>query len=370
MQKKVCFFIGTISLGGIGKLSVYLMEEFVKQGIEVDLFLMKGGGEYQSQVPKEVNIFVESGSSIRRIFKFIQYLYRERPTISISSRQRQDIVNIFGCWLTFGRTKPVVSIHTNVSAENKHQTNTNNTRFHVTFLSRILYRIPKKLIAVSSGVGDDFSLRTGIPRENIKVIYNPVYKPYNKSVESEIDTHPKIQQLVNEGRKFVISVGRLTAAKDFDNLINAYNIVRKNREEALVILGDGPLKEELNAKIIHLGLENDVFLLGFVSNPQYYIRKSSLFVMSSRWEGFGIVIVEALATGTPVVATDCPSGPSEILENGKYGKLVPVADPEALASEIVKNLEMPCHSSDNLIKRAEDFSTHKIANEYLAYIFN
>ncbi|WP_268225533.1 glycosyltransferase [Sinomicrobium oceani] len=368
MQNKVCFFIGSMALGGIGKLTLHLMEEFVKKGILVDLFLMKDGGEYMEQIPKEVRIFIEEGSYFKRIYKFVVYLNREKPMVSISARQRQDLVNIFGCMMSFNKTQPVISIHTNVSVENKQKANSRNNNVYVVILSKWLYKIPKKFIAVSKGVADDFTKRTGIKRANIKVIYNPVYKPYTEVPKLQ-QTLPIYEQLISEkNKRYIIGVGRLTQQKDFFTLIKAFKIVRQKVDVVLIILGEGPLRKDLEKLIVKLNLEKYIFLLGFVNNPQYYIKRADLFVLSSKWEGFGNVIVESLGVGTPVVSTDCPSGPREILEDGKYGRLVSVENPSEMAAAIIDTLSKS-KDSDLLVNRAKDFSSEKIAEEYLQYIF-
>lgn len=365
MKYRICLYIGGMSQGGIGKLMLNLMEEFLRKEIAVDLFLMRGDGEYIEQVPKEVRIFIENGSYFKRIAKFIGYLKREKPTVSISARQRQDIGNILGCVLSQSGTKPIVSVHTNVTVENQQQKG-RNSNFIVKTCSRWLYKRVHKFIAVSNGVADDFSRRTGVDRSAIKVIYNPVYKPYREDPASPFN--PQHREFLTTGQKYVIGVGRLTKQKDFKTLIQAFSRIEKESNLALVILGDGPMRHELEDEVSKLKLNGKVFLFGFVSDPLYYIKRAEIFVLSSRWEGFGNVIVEALGTGTPVVSTNCPSGPEEILMGGKYGRLVPVGAPGEMAQAIRETLNNP-PSPQDLISRAETFEVERITSEYLHYIF-
>lgn len=369
MKKKVCLYIGTLSLGGIGKLMLHLMEDFKRRGIEVDVFLMKGGGEYMSQIPKDISVIVEEGSYIRRVYKYLVYLFKEKPDFSVSARQRQDIINIFCCLITFFRTKPVVTIHTNVTIENKEQKCKSKDNVFVKSISKFLYRFCEKFVAVSAGVAKDFSMRTNISEDNIKVIYNPVYKEYIEAPLESLGIHPMFETLNENNQDYIIGVGRLTQQKDFGNLINAFSIIRKKRNLKLIILGDGPLKITLKEHVKSLELENEVLFFGFVPNPQFYIKRSKCFILSSKWEGFGNAIVEALGVGIPVVSTDCPSGPGEILLNGKIGLLVPVSNPQKLAQAIEETLNDPI-PSEVLIERAKDFEVSKIADEYFHYIFN
>jgi glycosyltransferase involved in cell wall biosynthesis len=160
-------------------------------------------------------------------------------------------------------------------------------------------------------------------------------------------------------------VGRLTAAKDFPTLVRAFAVVRAQRPARLVIVGDGEERGALLDLAKTLGIEKDMRLTGFDTNPYRYMSRSAVFVLSSQWEGFGNVLVEAMALGTPVVSTNCESGPAEILEDGRWGKLVPVKDHRALATAILHTLAQP---GPDARKRAEDFSVDRIVEEYLALL--
>ncbi|MDQ4141636.1 MAG: glycosyltransferase [Bacteroidota bacterium] len=365
--KKICFFPGTLSFGGIGKVFVNLIQEYASRGVDVHVYLTKKEGEFLSQLPSNVRVFEGNGRALTSILSFIKYLRREKPEAVLSAREFLNIINIFCCLFTFNKTKPVVSLHTNQTAENASDPNNYilEKNFYFLTLAKALYKIPTKIVAVSLGVADDFSFRMGVDRKKIKVIYNPVYSP-NKVGETP-NTLP--HNFFSDNRKFIIGVGRLTPQKDWPNLIKAFSIVRQKMDVSLVILGEGQLREELEDLIQKLGLQDYVLLPGFVSNPSYYVKKASAFVISSKYEGFGNVIVEALGVGTPVVSTDCPSGPSEILEDGKYGKLVPTENPVALAQGIVETLTST-QNPEVLINRAKDFSVSRIADEYSAYIMN
>jgi glycosyltransferase involved in cell wall biosynthesis len=273
-----------------------------------------------------------------------------------------DLANIFCCLFSFGQTKPIITIHTNLTTEYTQGKKKNSIYPN---LSKLLYKIPSKFIAVSKGVANDFAYRTNVQREKIQVIYNPVYKPYNSGTQAYSLQVFKDLQIKNE--KFIISVGRIVEQKDLFTLIKAFSIVREKIDIPLVILGEGPQKKELQNYIEALSLTEHVFLLGFVENPQYYMKEASVFVLSSKWEGLPTVLIEVLGVGTSIVSTNCPSGPAEILENGKYGRLVPVEDPGKMAEAIIETLKDPTEP-EVLIDRARDFSVSKIANEYLQYI--
>lgn len=166
-----------------------------------------------------------------------------------------------------------------------------------------------------------------------------------------------------------MGVGRLVKQKDFSTLVRAFALVQQRCPVRLMILGDvdkrePSIKPQLEALVRELGLENEVALPGFVENPYNYMAKADVFVLSSIYEGFGNVVAEALATGTSVVSTNCESGPAEILENGKYGRLVPVGDAEALANGILATLSNPT-DSEILQQRSQAFSVDRVVDQYL-----
>jgi glycosyltransferase involved in cell wall biosynthesis len=184
---------------------------------------------------------------------------------------------------------------------------------------------------VSGGAADDLATTSGIPRDQIEVIYNPVITPGLLEQAGRAVDHPWFA----EGQQpVVLGVGRLTPQKDFPNLIRAFAEVRRRRAARLVILGEGPDRPALAALIAELGLEADADLAGFRENAAAYMARAAVFVLSSAWEGLPTVLIEALATGTPVISTDCKSGPREILQEGRLGALVPVRNPAALANAI------------------------------------
>ncbi|MCX2739941.1 glycosyltransferase [Pontibacter anaerobius] len=369
MTNRICFFPGTLSLGGIGKLFVNLIEEYASRGIGVDVFLTKKEGEFLEQLPASVRVFEGGGRALNSMLLFIKYLNKEKPDAVISAREYLNIVNILCCALSFSKARAVVSLHTNQTAENaaghaRFKNNYHSSRLMV--FAKLLYRLSPKIVAVSRGVADDFSQRMSVERKKIEVIYNPVYKPYSGEC-SAVDND--FNAFIKTGRKYIVGVGRLTEQKDFATLIRALSMVRKEKDIALVILGEGALRQQLEELVEELGLADHVLMPGFVKDPLCYVSRASALVVSSEFEGFGNVIVESLGVGTPVISTNCPSGPSEILEDGKYGALVPVKKPEAMAKAILGTINFPPEPSI-LIDRAKEFAVPHIADQYLSYIYS
>jgi glycosyltransferase involved in cell wall biosynthesis len=192
-----------------------------------------------------------------------------------------------------------------------------------------------EIVAVSEGVADDFAAVTGLERSRIKTIYNPVISTTLVEKAKEPVDHP---WFAPGQPPVILAIGRLTKQKNFPTLIRAFDSLRKKRPVHLMILGEGEERMALEGLIQQLGLDDSVSLPGFLDNPYAYLSRAGVFVLSSEWEGLPTVLIEALAVGVPVVSTDCKSGPREILDDGKYGQLVPVGDSATLAEAIGKAL--------------------------------
>jgi len=228
-------------------------------------------------------------------------------------------------------------------------------------LIRGVYPWADAIVAVSNGVADDLSSTAGIARKRITTIYNPVVTPGLQEKARATLNHP---WFAPGSPPVVLGVGRLAAEKDFPTLLKAFARVRAVRKARLMILGEGRERATLEALAHELGVATDVELPGFVDNPFAYMARAAVFVLSAVWEGFGNVVVEAMACGCPVVSTDCPSGPAEIMDGGAYGSLVPVGDDAALAKAILSVLETP-PDLERLRARAALFSVDRAADQYL-----
>jgi glycosyltransferase involved in cell wall biosynthesis len=192
------------------------------------------------------------------------------------------------------------------------------------------------VVAVSQGAADDIARSSGVPRERVRVIYNPVITP---TLLQQIGQTPDHPWFAPGQPPVILGVGRLTAAKDFPTLIRAFAEVRRHRNVHLMIVGEGEERGRLEALVRELGLDEVVSLPGYKENAGAYMAKSALFVLSSAWEGLPTVLIEALAAGARVVSTDCPSGPREILQQGRLGTLVPVGDVARLAEAMISSLD-------------------------------
>jgi glycosyltransferase involved in cell wall biosynthesis len=191
---------------------------------------------------------------------------------------------------------------------------------------------------VSGGAADDLARTSGLSRDRVQVVYNPVITPAMLALAREAPDHP---WYAHGQPPVILGVGRLTRQKDFATLVRAFALARQQRPARLIILGEGEDRAALEALIRELGVADDVALPGFRDNAMAYMAGSALFVLSSAWEGLPTVLIEALAAGARVVSTDCPSGPREILQGGRLGALVPVGDAAALAAAMGEALARP-----------------------------
>lgn len=217
------------------------------------------------------------------------------------------------------------------------------------------------LVCVSAGVAADLTRLVPLPAERVQVIHNPI-------AVTESNAPPAHPWLADDGPPVILGAGRLTRQKAFATLIRAVALLRTEPAPRLLIIGEGSEREALLKLAAGLGVAERVALPGFVAEARAQMARARLFVLSSDWEGFGNVLVEAMSVGTPVVATDCPSGPREILRDGALGALVPPGDPSALAAAIEGQLLAPTVSAEALRRRAGDFAPGRVAERYRALL--
>jgi glycosyltransferase involved in cell wall biosynthesis len=360
-KKRICIFPDRIDDGGIDRYALNLAEVLLQHGAEVDLFVTSGTGKLLPQRPKDSRLFVGGGSTKKSIVPFYNYLRQEKPDLLISANLYIDIVSIVVKALAKVPTKHAVTLHTAFSREDYR--GKENLKKIYTQVCIWLYPRADYIVAVSNAVAQDsqdyFKLK-----KPIKVIYNPVVTPalYNKS--SAEANHPFFK---GKEAPVLLAIGRLSAQKDFTTLLKAFAEIRKTQKVKLLILGEGEERGSLESLAKELNLGDDLSVPGFVDNPYSYIKQADVLVSSSAWEGLPTVLIEALALGTPVVATDCPGGSSEILQGGLYGRLAPMQNPTALAKAILETLASPPDKT-KLKERGQIFSMEASALEYLALV--
>jgi glycosyltransferase involved in cell wall biosynthesis len=299
-----------------------------------------------------------------------RYLARERPDALLTATPRLNLLAVWARRLAGVPTRLLLSERIAPS-----QDFGSGPKFRRRFLPPLMrrtYAQADALVAVSDGVADDLASLTGLPRDRIRTVYNPVVGPELAGLAAEPLDHPWFRP---GEPPVVLGAGRLSEQKDFPTLLRAFARLRAGRPARLVILGAANKPEvtaerlaELRGLAEDLGVAADVDLPGFVANPYAYMARAAVFALSSAWEGFGNALAEAMACGCPVVSTDCPSGPAEILEHGRHGPLVPVGDDAALALAIARTLDDP-PTADALRRRAAAFTVDGTTDAYLEALF-
>ena len=282
-----------------------------------------------------------------RALRLARYIERERPDIVFANLTPAEYVAFFAARLV-SPSPPIVPVLRNVAKPGtKHTTR-----------RRILFPAAAHLVTISRGLAENVSAVVGVPGSRITTVHNPAFTP---EIVRDAETPPDHPWFRDSGPPVVLGVGRLVPQKDFPTLIDAFRRVRTERPCRLLILGEGPNRAELEGRVRSLGLDEVVSLPGWAENPYAFMARAALFVLSSRHEGFGNVLVEALACGCPVVSTDCPAGPSEILNDPDL--LAPVGDPEALAQVMLQALDRPVDKAA-LRACAARFSVKRAVNGY------
>jgi glycosyltransferase involved in cell wall biosynthesis len=331
---KLAIFVPSLSAGGAERAMLNLAHGFAERGCQVDLVLANASGPYLSKVRETVRLVdLKASRVLTSLPSLVFYLRKAKPKALISTL---DYANIVASW---ARRLASTSSRIAINEQNTiSRSAINSSRRRQRFVPRLVKRFypwADFVIGNSQGVVDSLVEVTGLPYKRIHLLYNPVVTPeLRERVQAPLD-HP---WFADGEPPVVLAVGRLTKQKDFPVLLSAFAQVRQSISARLIILGEGPDRPALEALVKELGLENQVAMPGFVENPYAYMQHASLFVLSSLWEGLPTVLIEALYCGTPVVATDCPSGPREILKGGKYGQLVPMSEPKILANAIETNL--------------------------------
>jgi glycosyltransferase involved in cell wall biosynthesis len=355
---RLAFFLPSLQGGGAERAMCRLAMGFAKRRVAVDLVLAKKMGPYLQEIPETVRVIDLNASRVlASVPGLIRYLRNEKPSCLVSALSHTNVVAIFSHLVTKSSAKLIVSEHTPLFQA---QANASFLRDRfLPFFIRALYSRANHIIAVSRGVADQLAV-LGVPRDKIAVIHNPV-------VDAEL--YEKAEEAVDHSwfapraPPVILAAGRLAKEKDFQTLVRAFSLVRKARPLRLMILGEGQSRAELYHLAQLLDIANDVSLPGFVDNPYKYMKRAKAFALSSLFEGFPNVLIEAMACGAPIISTDCPSGPAEILENGRWGRLTAVGDAHALAKAIEETLDEVTHP--DVKSRASIFSVEKMTDEYL-----
>lgn len=370
---RIAVFVSSWPRGAIQRLMLNLAAEFAAAGHAVDLLAPRGHAPAEGLPPGvrllELAPRLAGLPGVRRHKRWfvplalpaqVRYLKRERPAALLSGGEWPNVIGLAARRLAGGATRVVVSEHIHVGASTAGAAERKRRRLLPRLMAR-LYPRADAIVAVSEGVRQDLLARFPLPAARVHTIYNPVITP---ALLAARDAPLDDPWFAPGAPPVLLNVAALRVQKDQPTLLRAFAALRAQRPARLLILGEGSQRPALETLAGELGIAADVRMPGYVPNPLAYMRRAAVFVLSSRYEGFGNVLAEALVCGCPVVSTDCPAGPAEILDNGRYGRLTPVGDVEALARALAAALDAPV-DRPALEQRGLAYSAAAAAGPYL-----
>jgi glycosyltransferase involved in cell wall biosynthesis len=397
----IAVLLPSLAGGGAERSMIHLVHSFISRGRKVDLLLCRKKGPLLESVPEAARIRIltpqsafrgrlmaakanatpsgitsllrpvllafKTDADIRHIDSLRHYLQDAKPDVLLSALTYTNLIALWAKKLAGVSTPVVVSERNTLSvhaADIGHDRGW-RWRYLIPAVSHT-YRASNGIVAVSNTVAQDLAENTQVDPQCITTIYNPVVDSTLYALADAPLDHPWFEQ---GGPPVILSVGRLIAQKDFQTLIRGFASLLTRRNARLMILGEGRQRGELESLADKLGIASNVEMPGFVTNPYQYMARASIFALTSLYEGLPGVLIQALACGCPVISTDCPGGSAEILDNGKYGHLIPIGDEVALADTLDRMLaETP--DKDMLRNRASEFSVDRAAQQYLDYLDN
>ena len=363
-EQSIALIISSLNIGGTQRVMMHLADGFINRGFNVDVVAINAKGPFLKMLPEKANLVdLDAKRSLFAIPKLVGYLRKCQPDAILSGLTHINIAAIISKFFSGIHTRLVVSERNNLTQKRVHFDKLKDRLLYS--MVGLFYPFADAVVAVSRSVADDLARSVKLDPKKITSIYNPV--PVDKIRESSIEeiNHP---WFIQKSIPVILAAGRLHIQKDYPTLIKAFNLLRKNINARLMILGEGEERPAIEDMIYASPFSDDICLMGNIENPFSLMAKADVFALSSAWEGFPNVLVEALACGATVVSTDCFSGPDEILENGKYGRLVPVGDARAMADAIEQSLDHP-FPPEQCLARARDFLVEKAVEQYLQVLF-
>lgn len=357
MPKKIAIFMQDVHFGGAERVNLQLAKGLLEKGHAIDLVLCRNRGELMPEIAAGINV-VDLGVErpILSFWKFRAYLLSAKPNAVLSALNQPNIAAAWAKALSGGKQRLVMAVH-NVLTDAARNTPTLRLKLMPYFV-RSFAKYADYVATVSESSRQDFIRLTGLSADRVVTAYNPTLTPaiYEK-MNAPVD-HPWLK---DGGAPIILGCGRMEAIKGFDTLIKSFAEARKNRHLRLMIAGDGPEMENLKALANTLSVQDDVAFLGFQPNPYPYMKACPVFALTSVYEGLSGVLIEALACGASVVATNSKSGNREILQDGRLGRLPPVGDVPAIAEAILRSLDNPIKATPADLQR---FTAETVVNTY------
>jgi len=361
MKQRLAIFISFSGDGGVERMVMNLLREFCRHEIDIDLLTIRAQSRHLQQIDERIRwLPFKSKHSLTSVPELAGYLKKHRPAAMLAVKDRAGRAAVLARRISGIKTRLAIRLGTNLSAALAHKPSWQ--RWSRTWPMPLVYRGTDQIIAISRGVAEDAHRLTGLPMNRIEVIRNPVITDSLARLAAEPAPHAWLGS--DRACPVIMGAGRLTRQKDFPTLLRAFALLRRQRSLRLIVLGDGRDRTALEALAHDLGIEDDLLLPGFQRNPYHWLAGADLFVLSSLWEGSGNVLTEAMALGVPVVSTDCPSGPGEMLQNGRIAPLVPISDSNALA-EAMESVLLAPPEKHLLYEAVKEYQVETSALHYL-----
>ncbi|WP_198265523.1 glycosyltransferase [sulfur-oxidizing endosymbiont of Gigantopelta aegis] len=385
---RIAIYVSSLKGGGAERVMLNLSQGLINQGHQVDLLLSRYEGDYIKQLPKSIHIIplkktsrlfgfililIQSPLRLKflalfklprfftRLSSVIHYINEYKPDAIISALHNSNLSAVLAKSCTQSNVHIIVTEHIALSSFIE---SVPKRKKKLLPLIKLLYPLANNIVAVSDGVKNDLSDIASIENKKITTIFNPVITP---EILEKMRLPAEHSWLNSKKDYKLLAVGRLSKQKDFITLIKAISILKNEIPIKLIILGEGKERKALASLIVEQNLSDTIDLHGFVDNPFSFMSNSDLFVLSSTLEGLPTVLLEALAANCNIVSTDCPFGPSEILKNGKYGKLVPMNNPTKLA-DAIRSSYFEKSANDEGKQYALQFNLEKASTEYIELI--
>ena len=359
--RHVCLYFPSYGDGGVEKMTVNLAHGLSDAGIKVDFIVPQQTAPYLSGLEQKVKFITPPSNKSQHLSWLVRYLISSHPDVLMSLKQDASINAIKAKKRCRAETKIVVRTGTALLSRFALRGTIFLKRWYKSRKLKHYYQQADGHITVAQGSRKELHELIQIPEDAIIVIKNPVITPSLLKLQHETIDHP---WFASSSDPLIMGMGGFRTQKDFSTLIRAFARLRKSRPCRLILAGKGRQEKRLVRLCQELGIENDVLFPGFIDNPYPWLKRADLFVLSSLWEGSPNVLTEALALGTPVVATDCQSGPGEILQDGKYGELVPLGDPQAMCEAMARTLDKPL-GSEQLAEAARDYTLQASTRSYI-----
>jgi len=355
----VAFYMPHLRTGGAERVTVNLANHFAERGEKSLMVLDRRDGALLQALDGKVELIcLDAPRTLAALPRLMRLLKARRPDVLLSGITYNSPIAILAAKLSGAGTRVAVAEHTVLSQELAERGL--RDRAVIPPLLNLAYRGAAAILCPSEAIAEDLAALCHIARGRIDVLANPVIGDDIAARAAAKPSHPWFDDKV----PVFVAAGRMTPVKDFPTLLAAFARVHASRPARLLLFGEGPLRASLQAEAKSLGLGGDAELPGAIADPAPYFARAAAVVSSSRYEGFGNVLVEAMACGTPVVSTDCPGGPREILDGGRYGQLVPVGDADALARAMLAVLERR-PGADDLRAGAQRYAIGRAGDAYL-----